>query len=36
MMLLWMLGGKGWALRGHRDDATSGAARKGMGIERTS
>ena len=25
-----------WALRGYRDDATSGAERKGMGIERTS
>ena len=36
MMLLRMLRGKGWALRGHHDDATSDAARKGMGIERTS
>ena len=27
MMLLRMLRGKGWALRGHRDDATSGAER---------
>ena len=35
MMLLRMLRGKGWALRGHRDDATSGGERKGMGIERT-
>ena len=36
MMLLRMLRGKGWALRGHRDDATLDAMRKGMGIERTS
>ena len=36
MMLLRVVRGKGWALRGHRDDATSDATRKGMGIERTS
>ena len=35
MMQLRMLRGKGWALRGHRDDATSDALRKGMGTERT-
>ena len=36
MMLLQVLRGKGWALRGHRDDATSDAMRKGMGTEWTS